>query len=175
MCRSSRRSFHLKRHDGGTPAAPPGGDLEGTVDLTWDALRRGVQTYIAQQATSSSGPWTQCYVGKASRLNRHRPDQRHPILVPGQRHRRRRPQRLERPRHQTRDLSGACSKPCGPGFGWPGPSRRPANPTPSPFRQAVLDPPQRTIDSGQNDAYLYPVTTYNTSITRSNTCSASGV
>ena len=43
-----------------------GGDLEGTVDLSWDALRRGVQTYIAQQATSSSGPWTQCYVGKAS-------------------------------------------------------------------------------------------------------------
>ena len=32
----------------------------------WDALRRGVQTYIAQQATSPSGPWTQCYVGKAS-------------------------------------------------------------------------------------------------------------
>ena len=43
-----------------------GGDLEGTVDLSWDALRRGVQTYIAQQATSPSGPWTQCYVGKAS-------------------------------------------------------------------------------------------------------------
>ena len=43
-----------------------GGDLEGTVDLSWDALRRGVQTYIAQQAISPSGPWTQCYVGKAS-------------------------------------------------------------------------------------------------------------
>ena len=43
-----------------------GGDLEGTVDLSWDALRRGVQTYIAQQATSPSGPWTQCYLGKAS-------------------------------------------------------------------------------------------------------------
>ena len=43
-----------------------GGDLEGTIDLSWDALRRGVQTYIAQQATSPSGPWTQCYVGKAS-------------------------------------------------------------------------------------------------------------
>ncbi len=43
-----------------------GGDLEGTVDLSWDALRRGVQTYIAQQATSPGGPWTQCYVGKAS-------------------------------------------------------------------------------------------------------------
>ena len=43
-----------------------GGDLDGTVDLSWDALRRGVQTYIAQQATSPSGPWTQCYVGKAS-------------------------------------------------------------------------------------------------------------
>src|ERR1017187_5904462 len=43
-----------------------GGDLEGTVDLSWDALRRGVQTYIAQQALSPNGPWTQCYVGKAS-------------------------------------------------------------------------------------------------------------
>jgi hypothetical protein len=43
-----------------------GGDLEGTVDLSWDALRRGVQTYIAQQAILPSGPWTQCYVGKAS-------------------------------------------------------------------------------------------------------------
>ena len=43
-----------------------GGDLEGTVDLSWDALRRSVQTYIAQQALSPSGPWTQCYVGKAS-------------------------------------------------------------------------------------------------------------
>ena len=71
-----------------------GGDLEGTVDLPVnlnvgqrvsparvsagnplgrrdalpyvDALRRGVQTYIAQQALSPSGPWTQCYVGKAS-------------------------------------------------------------------------------------------------------------
>ena len=43
-----------------------GGDLEGTLDLSWDVLRRGVQTYIAQQALSPSGPWTQCYVGKAS-------------------------------------------------------------------------------------------------------------
>ena len=40
-------------------------------------------------------------------LHRRRPDQRHPILVPGQRHRRRRPQRLERPRHQTRHLNKA--------------------------------------------------------------------
>jgi len=36
------------------------------VDLSWDAFRRSVQTYIAQQAVSPSGPWTQCYVGKAS-------------------------------------------------------------------------------------------------------------
>ena len=43
-----------------------GGDLEGTVDLSWDTLWRGVQAYIAQQATKPSGPWTQCYVGKAS-------------------------------------------------------------------------------------------------------------
>src|ERR1035441_2187987 len=45
-----------------------GGDLEGTVDLSWDALRRGVQTYIAQQALSPSGPWTQCQIGRATRL-----------------------------------------------------------------------------------------------------------
>ena len=31
-----------------------------------NAIRRSVQTYVAQQTTSSSGPWTQCYVGKAS-------------------------------------------------------------------------------------------------------------
>jgi hypothetical protein len=30
------------------------------------ANRRGVQTYIAQYATSPNGPWTECYVGKAS-------------------------------------------------------------------------------------------------------------
>jgi hypothetical protein len=46
--------------------AASGGDLDGTVDLTWDAIGRGVQTYVAQQATSSSGPWTECYVSKAS-------------------------------------------------------------------------------------------------------------
>ena len=46
--------------------AANGGDLEGTVDLPWDAIRRGVQTYVAQQATSPSGPWAECYVGKAS-------------------------------------------------------------------------------------------------------------
>ena len=44
-----------------------GGDFENTVDLTWDAIRRGVQTCVAEQATASSGPWTQCYVGKASK------------------------------------------------------------------------------------------------------------
>jgi hypothetical protein len=43
-----------------------GGDLDGTVDLGWDAIKRGVQTYVAERATSSAGPWTQCYVGKAS-------------------------------------------------------------------------------------------------------------
>ena len=44
-----------------------GGDSESTVDLTWDAIRRGVQSYVAEQATASSGPWTQCYVGRASK------------------------------------------------------------------------------------------------------------
>jgi hypothetical protein len=42
-----------------TNLAAAGGDLDGTVDLNWDAIRRGVQTYVAQQATSSSGPWTE--------------------------------------------------------------------------------------------------------------------
>ena len=47
--------------------AATGGDLDGTVDLTWDAIRRGVQSYVAEQATAPSGPWTQCYVGKSSK------------------------------------------------------------------------------------------------------------
>ena len=47
--------------------AATGGDLDCTVDLTWEASRRCVQTYVAQQATSPSGPWTECYVGKASK------------------------------------------------------------------------------------------------------------
>ncbi len=36
------------------------------MDLTWDAIRRGVQTYVAQHSTSPSGPWTECYLGNAS-------------------------------------------------------------------------------------------------------------
>ena len=36
------------------------------MDLTWDAIRRSVQTYVAQQATWSTGPRTECYVGKGS-------------------------------------------------------------------------------------------------------------
>ncbi len=44
-----------------------GGDLDGTVDLAWDAIRRGVQTYAAEYATSVDGPYTQCYIGKASK------------------------------------------------------------------------------------------------------------
>ena len=47
--------------------AATGGGLDGTVGLTWDAIRRGVQTYVAEQATAPSGPWTQCYVGKSSK------------------------------------------------------------------------------------------------------------
>jgi hypothetical protein len=82
------------------------------------ANRRGVQTYIAQYAASPSGPWTECYGRQGLELHRHRPDQRHGILVRGARHRRRRPQRLERPRLQTGDLSAAwsCGKPGGAGL-----------------------------------------------------------
>ncbi len=42
-------------------------------------------------------------------LNGHQADQRYAIPVPSARHRRRRPQRLERAGPQTGDLSGACS------------------------------------------------------------------
>ncbi len=47
--------------------AATAGDLDGTVDLSWDAIPRGVQTYVGEQATSPSGPWTQCYVGRPSK------------------------------------------------------------------------------------------------------------
>jgi hypothetical protein len=43
------------------------GDMDGEVDCNWNAIRRGVQTYIAEYATSPSGPWTQFYVGKPSK------------------------------------------------------------------------------------------------------------
>ena len=43
-----------------------GGDLDGTVDLAWDPIKRGVQTYVAERATAAAGPYTQCYIGKAS-------------------------------------------------------------------------------------------------------------
>ena len=51
-------------------------------------------------------------------LHRHRPDRRHPVLVPRLRHRRRRSQRLGRPRRQTGDLSAAwgCGKHGGAGL-----------------------------------------------------------
>ena len=51
----------------------------------------------------------------------HRPDQRNAILAPRARHRRRRPQRLERPRHQAGDLSEDwnCGKSVGPRSGGP--------------------------------------------------------
>jgi hypothetical protein len=44
-----------------------GGDLDGEVDVQWDSLPRGVQSYIAEHSTSVDGPWTQFYVGKASK------------------------------------------------------------------------------------------------------------
>jgi hypothetical protein len=44
----------------------PSSSANGTVDVTLDAIWRGVQTYVAQQAASPSGPWTECHVGKAS-------------------------------------------------------------------------------------------------------------
>jgi hypothetical protein len=43
-----------------------GGDLDGTNDVAWDPIKRGVQTYVAERATTADGPYTQCYIGKAS-------------------------------------------------------------------------------------------------------------
>ena len=47
--------------------AATGGDQEGEVDLSWDAIPRGVQTFLAEQAPAPTGPWTQFYVGKVSK------------------------------------------------------------------------------------------------------------
>ena len=43
------------------------GDHGGTMDLDWDAIRRGVQTYVAEYATSPTGTWTQGYIGRSSK------------------------------------------------------------------------------------------------------------
>ena len=45
------------------------GDHSGTMDLDWDAIRRGVQTYVAEHATAPAGPWSQGYIGRASKCN----------------------------------------------------------------------------------------------------------
>jgi hypothetical protein len=45
------------------------GDHSGTMDLHWDAIRRGVQTYVAEYATAPAGPWTQGYIARASKCN----------------------------------------------------------------------------------------------------------
>jgi hypothetical protein len=42
-----------------------GGDQEGEVDLGWQPVN-GRDTYLAEHATSATGPWTQFYVGKKS-------------------------------------------------------------------------------------------------------------
>lgn len=42
-----------------------GGDMEGEVDLSWEPVD-GRDTYLAEYATSATGPWTQFYVGKKS-------------------------------------------------------------------------------------------------------------
>lgn len=57
-----------------TPAGPvaapgnlraTGGDLDGEADLAWDPVQ-GRDTYIAECASTATGPWTQIYVGKKS-------------------------------------------------------------------------------------------------------------
>lgn len=42
-----------------------GGDQDGEVDLSWEPVI-GRDTYIAEHASSATGPWTQFYVGKKS-------------------------------------------------------------------------------------------------------------
>ena len=39
---------------------------DGTHDLSWGTIKRGVQTYVAERAIAAAGPYTQCYIGKAS-------------------------------------------------------------------------------------------------------------
>jgi hypothetical protein len=43
------------------------GDLDGEVDLGCNAIKRGVQSYVVENATSADGPFTQFYIGKASK------------------------------------------------------------------------------------------------------------
>lgn len=42
-----------------------GGDMDGEADLYWQPVS-GRDTYLAEQALSATGPWTQFYVGKKS-------------------------------------------------------------------------------------------------------------
>lgn len=42
-----------------------GGDQDGDADLMWAPVS-GRDTYIGEQATTATGPWAQCYVGKKS-------------------------------------------------------------------------------------------------------------
>jgi hypothetical protein len=44
-----------------------GGDLDGSADLQWKPVKRGLQTYLARYGASSNGPWTQFYAGTKSR------------------------------------------------------------------------------------------------------------
>jgi len=44
-----------------------GGDMDGSVDLAWGPVKRGLQTYLARYGTTSNGPWTQFYAGRTSK------------------------------------------------------------------------------------------------------------
>ena len=44
-----------------------GGDLDGEVDLSWDPIRRGLQSYVAEYAVPPAGPWMQFYIGRVSK------------------------------------------------------------------------------------------------------------
>jgi hypothetical protein len=47
--------------------AATGGDMDGSVDLGWAPVKRGLQTYLARYGTAANGPFTQFYAGKASK------------------------------------------------------------------------------------------------------------
>jgi hypothetical protein len=42
-------------------------DLDCEADLGWNALKRGVQSYVAEYASRVNGPFTQFYIGNASK------------------------------------------------------------------------------------------------------------
>ena len=94
----------------GPPTRPCGGRTprETRSNLPVDALRQAWQDGAAMNESEKQFSFTRAASSTSGRAKKQiLISQRHPILVPGLRHPRRRPQRLERPRHQTRHLNNA--------------------------------------------------------------------